>query len=264
MGQFVALLASTTFASFAVTALVFLTKNWFSERLGRSIAHEYDRKLETVRDELGQQQAVRSTAMSALTAAHLAGYERRLKAVEAVWAETVHFRENLPLYAGHVDMLMPSEYSNALEASDLLRELFEAHDPEAEAKTLWSGRTQVEIERAFAGEYLFALFFAYRAFVGRVAYLLIRSYRKGALKSWHDDSALTQLLAGVLTHDELLRVQQTGAGRLRLVQHLIEAKMLEHIAQIISGEAAATFNLGQAQKIIRAATTAANVPSNSA
>jgi hypothetical protein len=150
-------------------------------------------------------------------------------------------------------MLMPSELPSALEPSGMLRDLFEEADPEGEAKTLWLNRAEVEIDRAFAGEYLFSLFYAYRAFIGRVAYLLMKSYKTGKLQPWHDDATLTSLLRDVLAAEELFLVQRTGATRLRLVQRLIEQKMLTHIAEVVSGTASATFNLDQAQRIIASA-----------
>jgi hypothetical protein len=249
-------LASSTFLSVAITVVIFISKNWFSERLGRAIAHEYDAKLELVRDQLSQQQAIRTTALSALTAAHVAGYERRLRAAETLWAEVIHIREHVPLYAGHADIFTPDELPSALATSDMLRDLFEEYDPENEAKTLWMGRTQVEVDAAFAGEYLFALFYAYRAFVGRVSYLLIREFHKDQLRSWHDDVAIGRLLAGVLTPEEQTQVSGAPSGRMRLVQQLIESKMKKYIADVISGEASATFNLDQARRIIAAASGA--------
>lgn len=258
--NFLALLASTTFLSVAITILVFVSRNWLSERLKGSIAHEYDRKLETLKNELAQQQEIRSAALSSLTAAHLTGYQRRLNAIEVVWTEIIHIRTHMPLYAGHADLLMPSELPSALEQSDWLRDLFEEADPEAEAATLWFNRDRVEVKRAFAGEDLFSLFAAYRAFVRRVAHLLMKGFKAGRLQSWHDDTHLTNLLSDVLSPEELLHVQRTSATRLRVVMQLIETKMLQHIAEVVSGEASATFNLERARRILAAAEHAAPEP----
>jgi hypothetical protein len=254
MDDLLRIFTSAAVSTVLVAALAFLLRKWLSERMGRSIAHEYDRKLEEFRDEIAQRDTIRSTATAALTATHVAGYGRTLQALEVIWAETVRLRDKLPLYAGHADLLLPDEYEEAVTTNPNFRGLIENVDEHAEAMDLYSDRTDVEIARAFAGEYAFSLFYAYRAFTGRVATLLPADFQQnGTVRCWHGDKALKELLATVLTPDELTQVEAAQTQRLRLVQQLVERKIVSHIGSVVSGELSANVNLEQAHRIVFAA-----------
>lgn len=249
-------LTSAGVSALLLVALAFLLRNWLAERIGGSIRHEYDRKIEQLRDELAQHQSIRSAATAALTATHVAGYDRTLQALETIWAETVRLREKLPLRAGHADLLLPEEYEEAFSDNENYRQLVENVDEYAEMMELYGERTDVEVARAFAGEFMFSLFYAYRAFSGRVASLILRDFKTdGVVRSWHDDKALKDLLVAVLSREEQAHVNSTNIMRLRTVQQMIERKMLSHIASVVSGESSANVNLQQAYRIVEAANT---------
>jgi hypothetical protein len=135
-----------------------------------------------------------------------------------------------------------------------VREILSAF-PEVEVgQTLIAAASEEEVERAraFGGEYLYSHFYAYRAFTGRISLHFARNFAKGHIPAWHDDEGVRQLLATVLSVEELEHIDQFPIMRFTTIQQMIEHKMLTHIAQILSGEASATFGLQQAQKIAEA------------
>jgi hypothetical protein len=253
-------------SSVLVTALIFLTKNWISERLRLSIAHEYASELERVRAELvaqqteaaerlrasiAQQHAIQAAAIGSLTSTHIASHERRLAAIETVWSETVRLREKTPLYVSKAEILLAEEFEEAFRRPDYAV-LLERIDEYAESTDLYANRTEVEIARAFCGEYLFSLFFAYRAFTGRVAAQIKSGFKAGRVVCWHDDAHLGEILRAVLTAEELRLVEASRVMRLHNVQTIIERKMVHHITDILSGKAAANANLEAARRITEA------------
>lgn len=256
MGLLGQILVSSSVSALLLAVLIYLLRSVISERLSAAVRHEYDRKLEALRAEINQRDSVRATATAALTAAHLAGHERTLRALETIWAETVRLRDGTPMYAAMAEILLKEEFVDAFANNDKYRELIEEVDEAEEAKAFF-GSGSIELERAFAGEYVYSLFFAYRAYSGRVPTLMLRSLKKtGRVECWHEDAALDRIVSAVLTPEELATVRAARVMKLRTVQQLIERRMLEHIARVLSGEASGMTNLEQAYRILEAASRA--------
>src|SRR5438105_11435540 len=92
-----------TMASLMAGAL-FLARKLITVRLTNSVRHEFDVKLEQLRAEIraGEEHlnAVRSTALSALTAGQTALGERRLQAIDVIWKSTMALKSGSALVAG--------------------------------------------------------------------------------------------------------------------------------------------------------------------
>ena len=252
-----------------VSIVGYLARNVIIERLRGAISHEYavqleriraglaaenTKALEEVRAQAAIQHATWSAAFAAMTAAHMAGHERTLAAIETLWQEMRRIKRWLPLYAGRLDILVPSEFPDALDTDPIVRSLLSKVDEHQQVIDL-AGDDVVEMVRPFIGEYLYAVFFAYRAFTGRVARLILNTYRRDKLESWHDDAGIKAILRSVLTEQEFREVPLVRPGRIEAVHQVLERKMLEHIAKVLSGEASATFNLRQAREIIAVASS---------
>lgn len=246
----IAVLAVPT--SVLVTILIFLSKNWVSERLRQSIGFEYARSLEEFKAVIANYQSIQATAITSLTTIHLAGHTRRLAAIETLWSETIRLRQRTPLYASRADILVAHEFESAFAEDGAYAAAIQQVSRYDEVTDLLGDRTEVEVARAFCGEYLFALFFAYRAFTGRVAALLRDGFEKKRVKCWHDDRHLQHLVRTVLSPDEVQEIEALPVMRLRSTQAVIERKMVQHITDVLSGKAAADSNLLEARNIVRA------------
>jgi hypothetical protein len=184
-----------------------------------------------------------------MAAAHLAGHQRTLEAIATLWEETLRITDWLPLYAAHSDTLLDEELATDERFLSLLANV----DEHEQAESLDGSR--VDKVRPFIGEYLYSHFFAYRAFTGRVAALLLRSHRAGRTRSWRDDSYTKQLLVTVLGAAVVNTLRLELPGRIRRAQGAIERQMVEHIAKVLSGEASASFNMKKAHEITAVART---------
>lgn len=246
----IAVLAVPT--SVLITILIFLSKNWVSERLRQSIGFEYARALEEFRAAIAKYESVQAAAISSLTTVHLAGHTRRLAAIETIWSETIRLRQRTPLYASRADILVAHEFESAFENDRAYAAAIQQVSRHDEVTDLLDDRADVEVARAFCGEYLFALFFAYRAFTARVAALLRDGFEKRRVRCWHDDPHLQHLVRTVPTADEVREIEALPVMRLRNTQAVIERKMVQHITDVLSGKAAADANLLEARNIVRA------------
>src|SRR3989442_718317 len=114
--------ALTVLASAGASAVlsgvgVWLAREWISERLRRSIQHEYDQKLASLnaqlRAETDKQAALLKAsieresdrlryATSTISLTHKAAIERRLAGIEALWQAVLNARANVPPVIGFI------------------------------------------------------------------------------------------------------------------------------------------------------------------
>lgn len=107
----------------------FLVRHYLLEKIRSSVQHEYDRKLETHRNDLKresdvslekiklfntEQMASQQVAFQAFQSSHGAAFERRLKAIEVIWQAFTYVSNNAPPVLTWVDVCLESEYSELL------------------------------------------------------------------------------------------------------------------------------------------------------
>ena len=131
MGFVDVLVASGLTTVVLTSALTFLFRTWITERLKQSIAHEYavelekhrhtlkaehDVALERMRADYAQQSAVATAATASFLDTHRAGHERRLAAIEVLWAEMLRLRRELPGPVAMVDLFPVQSHANLRKA----------------------------------------------------------------------------------------------------------------------------------------------------
>jgi len=262
------IVSSLTLSGLLAAAVVFLARSWISQRLRSAIENEYARKLETYKARLSaeqelalerlkasnaENQAVQAAATASLTATHMASQERRLEALETFWKATVELRAKSPAALTYVDILVPEEYDELLRNPKLSPALDRVTEQTLDAQFDVGTAHQVDNARLYAGEYLFSLFFAYRAITGRIALMLMDGRKNRKIENWAQDSGIRGLMRLVLSGREVEEFDKLRLGRIMWLGNQIESKMLAHSWKIISGEASAEFGLQQASKIAAAA-----------
>jgi hypothetical protein len=197
---------------------------------------------------------MQDVARSSLLAVHTFSQERRLKAIEVVWDATRKLCSDAVSALTILDCLKREEFSTAMN-NPKIRPVLEDVTLE-KLSALLHNTEDVDRIHPFLGEYLYSLFFGYRAFVGRTLFVVVEGTKKGALTVWFDDSGVLALLKAILSPEEMEEFGRMVIGKFGWARNKIEAKMLAHMSAIISGEASATFNLEQAQRISEAASRA--------
>lgn len=209
MSDFSITLISAIGASGLTTAaIVFLVKTWISERLKRSIEHEYATKLEShkailraehetalekLRADAAKDRAVQSAATTTLIGIHQAGQERRLNAVEILWQAIIDLKDKIPGIVTMADILPEEEYGQLLTHPPL-RSMINKLSFDV-VNDILKVTKSVEKIRPFLGQYVYALFWAYRAFVGQVLVSLIQGRDEGRMTPWYHNDNIRSLLS---------------------------------------------------------------------
>ena len=185
-------IVSLTSGAAASGLLMWLFKEWLSTRLKASIQHEYERKLETHKAQLKTEQELAildiKTALAREAAFHAAAHasfsegqkasmERKLGAVDRLWACIPQFRARLPPVLLIIDVMTVDEYRAAKDHPQ-----FKGGDPVPD-RIAALVPTNIEEVRPYVGEYMWAVFFCYQTILIRVLVLLqLLSLRSG--KGW--------------------------------------------------------------------------------
>jgi hypothetical protein len=261
----------TVVTSGAVSSLIiYLAKSWITERLKHAIAHEYAQKLEAhraalksdydvqlerLRAENAKQLAIETSARLSLSDAYKAAHERRLTAIERAWAIILKIHSVTPPCIPLSDLLTDEEQKN-LPKSANFRSLIISSQADPLDKRLSRASEGMDEIRLFVGDRIYMLLFVYRAFHGRLEFLMQQSLDKGHLDPWWKDSFVYQVLPLVLSRDEIEELQH-GRHRFDRLRSMLEVKFLQECQPILSGEAAAHFSLKQAMAIQEAVRAAA-------
>lgn len=243
-----------------------LCYRWLHMRLQASIKHEYDEKLEKVKADLvninqkdifsaetqaGREASLLGFAYSAFSTGQKAAIEKQLNAIDALWHSVLTLRNSMPSLTVFLDILTEEEYGTLKSHKDF--QLLAKGVSDQDILGLFD--KDIEQARPYVGEYLWALFYSYRAINLRIL-TLIRFSQKDADKiNWHRDSGILQLSKAVLSEEEFTAFQKKNFGKFSHLQNLIEQKILILMQKMISGEHLSLSSLDKAKEILAAAKT---------
>jgi hypothetical protein len=239
---------------------------WISRLLAERLNYKWSRdqqsEIERLRAELSRNQSIQNAAIGSFAASHSAANERRFNAIDQLWKAVIRIRANTPPIVTISDILLPNEYGELFTNPN-----FRAARNDVNQFTIVgamnASTADLENCRPFLGEYLWSLFFAYRALVGRSLFLISEARDVSSYRPWYQDKGIRDLLCAVFSNEDVERLLSLRIGRFDAVRMAIEQKMLEHAQGTISGEASGDLGLAQARKIASAAATLA-VPSREA
>lgn len=261
MGEIVvSVLSGLASGGIAASALIWLSKEWISTRLRAGIQHEYDQKLEslkaqlkaqsdvslvTLRADLERQANLLATAHSSFAEGQKAAMERKLHAVDTLWARVLALRSSLPPILGFIDILTVDEYQGIKNHATFLA-LSESWSME---KVTTLVDKNVELVRPYVGEYPWAVFFSYQAVMLRIVFLLHEGRTDSSKLEWHKDSGTRQLIRAVLPAEEFAEFEASTFGKITWLQRRFESKILDAARRIASGEEFGSHALEQARLI---------------
>lgn len=233
---------------FALGILGFLLRTWFGERIRQSIRHDFSLGLERYKDEIGKRTAQHIAMQSAANAALIEGQrvaaEWRIKACDAMWREIVEFKDKASSPMTMLDLLNPDEYQGFVTDSRFKSSILTGE----EFLSLFSRK--IEQERPFLGENLYALFFAYRAIIGRICYLLETDVAKGYVNPWFQDDGVRHLLRLVITPEQIKQFEELKYDRVHWMTNAIEGNILDELRRVIAGTQSVDDGLEQAKRIL--------------
>lgn len=259
---------STWFPALTSTGL-FAAALWFaretiSARLTRSIQHEFDRKIESVRSDFraaeerlkaqlrekeAEISALRSGALSALASRQASLDKRRLEAVDQLWAA---FNSLAPA-RGLAATMSVIKFDAAAEAAE--------RDPKARQffESIGSGFDQSKIDqigadraRPFLSPMAWAVFTAYRAVT--MHSVMRWQVLKGGLgtNDYTDRKAIEKLVVAALPHYKEY-LEKHGPEVYYYVLEGLETRLLSELRTMLTGTDLDKTSLEQASEIIRQA-----------
>ena len=151
---------------------------------------------------------------------------------------------------------MTDEENRNFLAHDGPRSNLDGLSLESVNREILSSTAEVAHERLKAGEYLYALFDAYRTIVGRAAIVLVRGRDAGKMEPWYFDGIVCSVLSKTFSDDELRSFNSMPIGKVTWVRSSIERKFIEAANQLFSGGELAMQAIQQARAIEDAVATA--------
>jgi hypothetical protein len=162
--------------------------------------------------------------------------QKRLSAAETLWSTVLDLKERLSAVTFFYTILVPSEYDSVFESNSKTRDIVASITDELIAEAMrHAGR--VENGRLYLADVLWSQFYVYRAFLGRLAALIVIGKRQRHIEDWRNDRGIRQILGSVFEAGQLEGLLGSKEN-MHAVNHVIDRLqnlMLNEISRISTG-----------------------------
>jgi hypothetical protein len=225
----------------------------FQERLLSKWRLEEQKKLEILRSDLARNSVILESAIKSFAAGQVLYQKKRQSAAEILWTTVIKLREQFAFPVFFFSIFVPSEYDRVLKKESSLL----ASINKLTHETIETGldiASTLEINRPYFGETLWSQFFIYRAFLGRLAFIIIDGKTSGHIDDWRADPGVKQLLSAVLPTESYAAIMDAklGIALINRAVDTIESLMLKEIALTSSGKRSASESYENASQMIEA------------
>lgn len=234
-----------------LVVLAWLCRNLISNRLTKSVEHEFNSKIERLRSDLrareGEIAALRSGALSALASRQIAVEKRRLEAVDQLWAATMALNPARAIS----NWMSVINFENAAEAAEKdpnARQLFEMFGTNFDPTSLNSEEAQRA--RPFVTPMAWA---TYSAMLTISVHAVMRwQILKGGLgnEDFSNTESINKLLKTVLPHQEQY-IDKHGPDGYHFLLDEMEQTLLSELQSMMAGSAVDRENMERAAEIVR-------------
>lgn len=243
--------------------LIWLFRGWITERLKNSIKHEYDLKLSTLNSELSikvnaQAEQLKAEiekeadnirfATSTIGESQKITIKRKMEGIDALWSAVLACRKNIPPVMGFLDILTEEEYLESRNHPQFKR-LAGKLSIESLTDMFFDERGSFERYRPYVGEYLWATFSIYQSLILRISFLISMVETDPDKLRWFKDGGVRQLLKASLTEEEIIKFDEMRIAKVNFLQNTYEAKILQAMDKVISGQTFGKEALKQAQEM---------------
>ncbi|MFP3497026.1 hypothetical protein SB759_22610 [Pseudomonas sp. SIMBA_059] len=243
-----------------LTALVWLLRNWISERLRAGIKHEYDDRLEKLKAELRAQGDAQLTSMrseldrqaeklriasASFSEVQKATIAKKIEAVDTLWMGVITSREAFPGDVSVTDIFTDEEmqgfytdpkmhkYSSSMAAIN-------------EYDYFQSGLHDVQRVRPHLGEYLWNLYVSYRTILGRSIYLIKQGANDSGKIAWHRDENIRMLISAAFGPEQLDEFARLEHSRYNWLSYQFDSFLFRAIDTLLTGKGFSQAALRQA------------------
>ncbi len=248
--QLIALLGGWTVITAASVAWATKLVN---ERIFSKWRKDEQSTLEGLRHSLSSERLLLESAIRGSQQGQDLSHEKRLLAIEHMWSAVMKLRAASDGIRYFLGILLPSEYDLIFTGKQDTFAAAIANINDDFVTGAVKAADDVELDRTYLGEILWLRFFIYRAFVGRLGYLITRGKERRHIADWRDDKGIRQILAGALpqsTINTLLDKQKFVS--IYTVFNQLEATILEEVSLVLSGRRSASDSFENAKELHRA------------
>jgi hypothetical protein len=239
--------SASTLSLLVIFVVAWFCRHWIVAKLSASTRHQYDvriadlksqleseseQKILEIKTRLDRQTSQLSTALSLFSATQSAVVDRRITAIDELWREVVETRNCAAMAMRMADCLLPHEFNQAIKKNPLF---FDGLAPEALKKELTKTEGSSESCRPYVEPYLWFMVWSYKAVHLRARLLLSQTMSGTTSEIWYQDEATLSLVKAMLTDQEFQRFSSEEYEKLKLLEHLIEPKILRSIDRVLSG-----------------------------
>lgn len=260
--------AMSWFPALTTTGLLalalWLFRQLIATRLTKSVEHEFDTKIESLRSDLRASEerlkaqlrekdndiaALRGGALSALASRQAALDKRRLEAVDQLWTAYSSLAPARAI-AAYMAVVKFESAAKLTEHDPKARQLFEAFGAGFDAKSM--NHADAAKARPYVTPMVWAIFIAIQAVI---AHSVMRWHLlKGGLgsKDFVDHKAIEKLVTAVLPHyAEYL--EKNGPSSYYYVLEVLDTKFLAEVQSMLAGTETDRASIEQAAEILRQA-----------
>ena len=213
---------------------------------------KYQKELEELKASFTVQESVRQMLAGSFSNAQSKVFERRLNYIEELWKAFYTLRDSMPLFLTYVDIILEKEYEEWIKRTDV-QQVFGDLSMEKITKMSTSLSGDIEKVRPFVGEYLWSLYFVYRAFSFRLVVFIFMERQKDTPKYWKKDEGVEQILRSVLSESEFANFTSKEVGAIQYVRTVMENKFISQVENIITGKSSIQEGVEQARTIMLSA-----------
>lgn len=194
------------------------------------------------------------TALNVFSSGNNIIHEKKINAIQNLWEGFLLVRSNVPGFIPILDAASTDdEYDKILKTNFAQNEL-QKLTVESLLNNIINPTAHLEKTRLLVGEYLWSLFYSYRAIIGRF-YILFNQVRSPKIP-WYKDVVSLDMIQKFFNEknpEDFEKFQQKIGGHYIFLTTTFERLFLEESRKIMSGEAASHQSLHQSYELRLAA-----------
>jgi hypothetical protein len=175
----------------------------------------------------------------ASSAIFLSSSEQRIKGFTNLWENIVNLKENMPTLVITVySLLTDDEVRNISNTESVnMQQLISNYSPQEYFSENHRRLLEVQKKRPFIGQELWASYFVYQQFIGRLTHLLRDGLEKGAVTYWMDDKlTMSQILPTVIPKSDLDKLCSNRVLAFQAILNYLETQILNEISEQVTGK----------------------------
>jgi len=202
-----------------------------------------DSNITKLQGEISKNNGTLNSLITLYGTSHHQAQDRRIKAIEVLWANLMPYRDILPdaailiynvLTEKEVDDFWNRKTDNSLHNSHIAN--LQTFDFDKHIGKYLASLKIVDKEQPFIGEKIWLYFDIYRIFLGRIAVLIQFGTEKRKFDHWHRDAYLKQLFEQTLSKEEVEYIYSLKMNSLKSTMALLENRLIQEIDRTLSGE----------------------------